>query len=59
MGAMWHATWDWRRGVLAAEDSMMLGGHGLHYGGEGKGVGPLWEMARTTPTTPEMVRCCV
>lgn len=23
---------------------------------EGKGVSPLWEMARTTPTTPEMVR---
>ena len=43
MGAMWHATWDWRRGVLAAEESMMLGGHeGCIV--EGKGVGsPLGE----------------
>lgn len=40
MGAMWHATWDWRRGVLAAEESMILGGHGLHCGGEG-GRSPL------------------
>lgn len=37
MEAMWHATWDSHRGVLAAEESMMLEGHGLHMWREGEG----------------------
>lgn len=54
MGAMWHATWDSRRGVLAAEESMILKGLGLHMW---EGVARFWGMTSATPITPEMVIC--
>lgn len=49
MGAMWHATWDSRRGVLAAEESTIMEGHGLH----------MWrgsELCETARTTSNLTR---
>ena len=55
MGALWHATWDSRRGVLAAEESMMLGGTWA-VSGEGGSSGGGGGLARTMPIPPEIGR---
>lgn len=40
MGAMWHATWDSHRGVLAAEQPVMFGRPRAAYvEGRGKAFG--------------------